>query len=161
MRKPHKEQGQSRKVQAEAPAPEPGDGSAGPWSAWPWSGWNGGLQFFEAWLQAWQSFAGSESRGARYDDSADGADDRRRVPAASWLPRVEATVIPLRRQTDPPGAEATRISMHFMVPPMPWSGLGGNVISVDALLARRTANDAERSVTNRPAPAPPPEKDES
>lgn len=60
---------------------------------------------------------------------ADG--DRRRVSDMPWVPRLEAQVIPLRRNTDPPGGEATRFSMRV---PLPWTDGSTNIVSIETIL---------------------------
>jgi hypothetical protein len=59
------------------------------------------------------------------------AGDLRRASDMPWLPRLEAQVIPLRRNTDPPGGEATRFSVRV---PMPWAGAGANLVAVEAIV---------------------------
>lgn len=99
-----------------------------------------GLPWLEAWLKIWQLAANLQYHGERPTDGAEEVkDDRRRDPEAPWLPRIESTVIPLCRRTDPPGSEAARITMRFSVPNVPWAGTGGNVIVLDTLLPRRAS----------------------
>ncbi len=57
--------------------------------------------------------------------------DMRRASDMPWLPRMEAQVIPLRRNTDPPGGEATRYSMRV---PMPWSPATTNIVAVETIV---------------------------
>jgi hypothetical protein len=109
-----------------------------PWMVWPTYLWGGWVRWMELSLRMWQSLLDGERRGLMRLEPADAVE--RPLTPAPWLPEVSATVIPLRRRTDPPGAEGTRISMRFYMPGLPWNGTGAKVIAVDALVARREAS---------------------
>lgn len=107
-----------------------------------------GLSLMTPWLEFWgnywahwlgRGFSTTTRRPARRHS---GEPERRQEEALPWVPKVETTVIPLRRRTDPPGQQAAKISMELRVPALPWLG-GGNVISMDAFLPRDQEAEAE------------------
>jgi hypothetical protein len=102
--------------------------------------WSESLKWMEFWQRELQRMWGVGPtmlalRGARRDG------DMRRASDLPWLPRLEAQVIPLRRNTDPPGREATRFSMRM---PLPWSGAGGNVVAVETIVGAPDVGGAEQ-----------------
>ncbi len=103
-----------------------------PWLGLPWTAWNEGLRLWQAWCQAWQP-NGSGVVGPPAEVAELG--ERRMAPIAPWLPQVDATVIPLRRNGDAPGARAARLSLRVRMPSLPWSG-PGEVIALEAIVAR-------------------------
>lgn len=81
--------------------------------------------------------------------------ERRRVSDMPWVPRLEAQVIPLRRNTDPPGGEATRFSMRV---PLPWTDGSSNIVSIETILGMGEPGERERSAEEHDAPKSPGEK---
>ncbi len=108
------------------------------WVKWSESAMLEGMKWFDVWLQGTQRFwsIGFRTLGR----PVTGKEDLRRASDMPWIPHLEAEVIPLRRKTDQPGAEATRISMRV---PMPWPIGGADVISLHAIVGRRSSKDAE------------------
>ena len=107
--------------------------------------WTEGLKWMEFWQREFQRLWGIGPTmfgpsGARRDSGM------RRASDLPWLPRLEAQVIPLRRNTDPPGREATRFSVRM---PLPWSGPGGNVVSVEAIVGATDSTATEPSADVR------------
>lgn len=112
-----------------------------------------GPSLMTPWLEFWgnywahwlgRGFSTTTRRPARRHS---GEPERRQEDVLPWVPKVETTVIPLRRRTDPPGQQAAKISMELRVPSLPWLG-GGKVIAIDALLNR----DPEAEVESSPPP---------
>lgn len=116
-----------------------------PWIALPGGMWTGALRAFDVWLRLWEQIWAVAPAPAR--PRRGGEHERRHADNVPWVPQFEATVIPLRRRTDPPGAEATRLSMRLPMPPMPWSEGGANVISVETIIARRRQAAEEEGKT--------------
>jgi hypothetical protein len=115
-------------------------GGAYPWPMLPWMmGW---AEFWSAWLGGVPQL----SSAGRASQEREG---RRQEDGLPWLPKVEATVIPLRRRSDPPEGQASRISLRVQIPVLPWLGVG-NVIAIDTTVLRPMEGVAE------PAPAPAP-----
>ena len=107
------------------------------WPAVPWMN-----PWFELWTTMWSGWLGYGVQ--RHPGAARPAagGERRREDGLPWVPKVETTVIPLRRRTDPPGQQADRISMRMQVPSLPWLG-GENVIAFDAVVPRSRGNGAQ------------------
>jgi len=104
-----------------------------------------GLPWMGPWLEFWTSmWTGWLGQGLRHPLAGAvhrrGGMERRHEEGLPWMPKVETTVIPLRRRTDPPGQQADRISMRMQVPTLPWLP-GGNVISIDTVVPRVRADD--------------------
>jgi len=102
-----------------------------PWLGMSGLAWKEGLKWMELWQRESQRMWGmrpvvSVSRGPRNEGD-------RRVSDMPWVPRIEAQVIPLRRNTDPPGGEATRFSMRV---PLPWADGNTNIVSIQTILGR-------------------------
>lgn len=151
MKKSQHERDYRKKVQQEERLPDQGVSALGPSVAWPWNAWSTGFRWFEVWMRSWQSILEAAQPGhARLDSPDDRKEERRRVPGMPWMPRVEASVIPLRRRTDPPASEATRISMRVIVPSLPWNGAAGNVLTLDTLVARRDPDTAAADAAKAP-----------
>lgn len=108
------------------------------WIKWSEAAMLESMKWFDVWLQGTQRFWGAGFRTLGRPVAA--KEDLRRVSDMPWIPHLEAEVIPLRRKTDQPGAEATRISMRV---PMPWPIGGADVISLQAIVGRRSSQDAE------------------
>jgi len=124
------------------------------WIKWSESAMTESMKWFDVWLQGSQRFwsAGFRMLGQPVPDPKDGL---RRASDLSWMPHVEAQVIPLRRKTDRPGSEATRYSMRM---PIPWPIGGAKVISLEAIVGqpaehRRSADDVRTPA--RPTKNPP------
>lgn len=102
------------------------------WPMLPWMmGW---AEFWSAWLggvpQPTLAGGASQGRGRHQEDGL------------LWLPKVEATVIPLRRHSDPPEGKASRLSLRVQIPALPWLG-AGNVIAIDATVLGPVEGEAE------------------
>lgn len=121
-----------------------------PWIELSGTAWTGGMQVFGAWMRACQAMWGIALPRPPRRETAAGGNERRRSPEIPWVPQLEAKVIPLRRRTDPPGSEATRVAMRMLVPALPWSGLGADVISVEAIVGRRETPAEESPPEDRP-----------
>jgi hypothetical protein len=96
------------------------------------------LPWMNPWMEFWRSmWAGWLGHGLYHSSEAERAvgGERRHDDGLPWMPKVETTVIPLRRRTDPPGQHADRISMRVQIPNLPWLG-GENVIAFDAVVPR-------------------------
>lgn len=106
-------------------APWPTEPVIAAWLGLPWI--NLSCQAWTAWMELCGFGAASRETG--------GADERRQA-TMSWLPKIESTVVPMRRRDDLPGAEAAKISMRIHVPPLPWEGGNGSVIAIDSLRPR-------------------------
>jgi len=103
------------------------------WVKWSESAMLESMKWFDVWLQGTQRFwsVGLRTFGPLGTAQKEGL---RRTSDLPWVPQLEAQVIPLRRKTDEPGTEATRISMRL---PMPWTVGGADVISLEAIIGRR------------------------
>lgn len=100
-----------------------------------WSGlWM--TPWVDFWTSMWTSWLGQGGFGLPNMRPHHGEAARRQEDSLPWLPRVETTVIPLRRRTDPPGEQAEKISLRVQ---MPWLG-GGNVIAIDTVVPRGRSN---------------------
>lgn len=158
MKKPQRERVYRKKVQPEEIVPDQGASVLGPSTAWPLNAWSTGFRWLEVWMRGWQSIMEAAQPGhARPGSPEDSAEERRRIPGLPWVPRVEASVIPLRRRSDPPASEATRISMRVMLPSLPWNGAAGNVLTLDTLVPRRDpeAPDTAAADVTKAASKPP------
>lgn len=102
------------------------------WIKWSESAMTESMKWFDVWLQGSQRMwsAGFRMLGQPAPRANDGL---RRASDLSWMPHVEAQVIPLRRKTDRPGSEATRYSMRM---PIPWPIGGAKVISLEAIVGQ-------------------------
>ena len=102
------------------------------WIKWSESAMTESMKWFDVWLQGSQRFwsAGFRMLGQPAPGPKGGL---RRASDLSWMPQVEAQIIPLRRKTDRPGAEATRYSMRM---PIPWPIGGAKVISLEAIVGQ-------------------------
>ncbi|WP_332673590.1 hypothetical protein [Aromatoleum sp.] len=102
------------------------------WIKWSESAMTESMKWFDVWLQGSQRLwsAGFRMLGQPAPAPNDGL---RRASDLSWMPHVEAQVIPLRRKTDRPGSEATRYSMRM---PIPWPIGGAKVISLEAIVGQ-------------------------
>ncbi len=120
--------------------PEPPDDAASKaetldpaiWLEWSQSAMTESMKWFDVWLQGSQRMwsAGFRMLGQPAPHQKDGL---RRASDLSWMPQVEAQIIPLRRKTDRPGSEATRYSMRM---PIPWPIGGAKVISLEAIVGQ-------------------------
>jgi hypothetical protein len=99
------------------------------------AGWLG-LPWVNLWLQAWASWLEQWGMVGRSRPPGAAADQERRQPELPWVPQFEATVVPLRRRDDQPGAEAAKVSMRLRVPAFPWSPGTSNIIAIDTLMPR-------------------------
>jgi hypothetical protein len=121
-----------RQGRAESAKPG-GTGLPNLWTGLPWmSPW------LDLWASVWTSWLGGGPLTAPRPGHKSGEGTRRQEDGLSWLPRLETTVIPLRRRTDPPGEQAEKISLRMQ---MPWLG-GGNVIAIDTVVARSPSDYA-------------------
>jgi len=107
-----------------------------------------GLPWMNLYLRTWTRWMEQLSQSAVRERKARELNDDRRRDAVPWMPQFEATVIPLRRSTDRPGSEAARLSMRVSMPSLPWAPGTDNVISIDTLLPRPTA-DADKETDER------------
>ena len=130
MKRAHSER--ARQETAQSTAYQVGQGliDPAPWIGMTGAAWSEGLKWMELWQREIQRLWGIGPtmfalRGPRREG------DLRRASDMPWLPRLEAQVIPLRRNTDPPGGEATRFSVRL---PMPWAGAGANLVAVEAIV---------------------------
>ena len=118
-----------------------GQGALDPaiWIKWSESAMTEGMKWFNVWMQGTQRFwgAGFRAFGAPAPVAKDGL---RRASDLPWMPHVEAQVIPLRRKTDRPGAEATKYSMRV---PIPWPITGAKIISLEAIVGQGEPHRAE------------------
>lgn len=114
-----------------------------PFHMWPGQPWM--TPWMTPWVEFWanywttllgQGLAAPQSVSQRRGEGT----DRRHGEGLPWLPKVETSVIPLSRRTDPPGQQADKISMRVQVPNLPWIG-GGNVIAFDAVVPRSDRED--------------------
>lgn len=108
------------------------------------------MKWFDVWLQGTQRFWSAGLRAFGPLGMPRPKDGQRRSSDLPWVPQLDAEVIPLRRKTDQPGAEATRISMRL---PMPWTVGGADVISLEAIVGRRQA-EARANEDSEPAEPP-------
>lgn len=118
----------------DVPQEQTAAGGAYLWPMLPWMmGW---AEFWSAWLggvpQPNLAGGASQDQGRRQEDG---------LPLP-WLPKVEATVIPLRRHNDPPEGQASRISLRVHIPTLPWLG-AGNMIAIDTTVLRPVEGGAE------------------
>ena len=103
------------------------------WTGWPAAAMVESMKWFGMWLQGTQCLWEAASTFAQTGKSA-GNNVQRRTSDLPWVPRIDTNVIPLRRRTDQPGSQATRISMRL---PMPWPMGGADVVSIEAILGGR------------------------
>jgi hypothetical protein len=104
------------------------------WPGMPWM-----TPWLDLWTSLWAGWLGQGPLAAPHlRQHRQGEGTRRQEDSLSWLPRVETSVIPLRRHTDPPGQQAEKISVRMQVP---WMG-GGNVIAIDTVVPRAQSNGA-------------------
>lgn len=125
-----------RAHKAAAATSAPGAASAPEWPMGDllalWSG-----QFWmNMWMQGWSAWLQQFGLSGPARQTLPGNGDDRRQPAIPWLPQFEATVVPLRRRDDLPGAEAAKVSMRLRVPTFPWTAGTSNVIAIDTLMPR-------------------------
>lgn len=137
----------SMKARARPAETRPHEGAGGETSGLPGGlayAWMGG-PWIEAWVDIWSAWMDVATKAGSASQSSGEAGDRRHLAVGiPWVPRVESTVVPLRRSSDPPGATSSRISMRLQMPTLPWLGDGGsNVIAIDALVPRITGAESE------------------
>lgn len=110
------------------------------------SSWNramaSGLACYESWLKAVSTPFTATLGLDPSQTSSVAADGERRAGVLPWMPKLETQVIPLRRATDPPGAEGSRITMRLAMPPV----FGASAVSIDTLMPLPTAAASERDV---------------
>lgn len=119
-----------------------------PWLGMSGLAWKEGIKWLELWQREFQRLWGPGAMvtgtfGSMYGlgQPARPEGDRRRVSDMPWVPRLEAQVIPLRRNTDPPGGEATRFSMRL---PLPWADGGANIVSIETILGAGEGGEREQ-----------------
>lgn len=95
-----------------------------------------GQAWMNIWMQGWSAWLQQFGMTDGALRASPGSGDDRRQPAIPWLPQFEATVVPLRRSSDLPGAEAAKVSMRLRVPAFPWAAGTSNVIAIDTLMPR-------------------------
>lgn len=98
-----------------------------------------GTPWLTMWARTWTTWMQQLSALTALPTGDADRDDERRLRGLPWLPYVETTVVPLRRSSDPPGAEAAKVSLRLRVPSSPWTPSETNVISFDALMPRSAA----------------------
>ena len=137
-----------RSTRRAAPRGDRAQGDSSIWLDWSESAVTEGMRWFEVWLRGVQRFwgAGAGRVGQPVRVAVEGS---RRASDLPWIPQVEAQVIPLRRKTDQPGAEATRYSMRV---PIPWPVAGAKVISIETVVGRGKGNPASPSADSPTSP---------
>ena len=150
MKRAHSERPRQEPAQSGADQAARGVFDPAPWLGLTGAAWSEGLKWMELWQREMQRLWGIgpsmfAPRGARPGG------DMRRASDMPWLPRLEAQVIPLRRNTDPPGGEATRFSVRV---PMPWAGGGANLVALEAVVGAPDTAAGEQASRDQGAEGP-------
>lgn len=96
--------------------------------------WDRAAESVLAWYESWLKIVSMPFDVAlrRERSRANGSD--RRAAALPWVPQFDAKVVPLRRASDPPGTEASRVTMCVAMPAVFGLGAFTNMLRVDTLL---------------------------
>lgn len=111
-------------------------------SPWPGLPWNN--PWLELWAGFWTTWLGPGFQVWPTGERQPPGSERRQEDGLPWMPKLETTVIPLRRRTDPPGQHAEKISLRMQLPNLPWLG-DSKVIAIDTVVQRAREPRAETS----------------
>lgn len=92
------------------------------------------VAWYESWLEIVTLPFAAALRGERSFPRPAAPEHERRAGALPWVPQFDAQVIPLRRASDPPGREASRLTMSVAMPAVPGAAGCAGLLRVDTVL---------------------------
>jgi hypothetical protein len=96
--------------------------------------WDRAAESVLAWYESWLKIASMPFDVALRRERSRPSGSDRRAAALPWVPQFDAKVVPLRRASDPPGTEASRVTMCVAMPTVFGLGAFTNMLRVDTLL---------------------------